>query len=235
VIRAVLALLALAAPTHVEPQSSEAPAGARTTFGFLVEHGCGESPTVQVSIQLPDGSFDAVAVAPAGWTGTVEPSSPPVATFTGGPLAADVAETFSVELVTPNRPGETVLFPTVQTCEAGEVAWIDPAEESEEPAPRIVLTENASPILPTGASTSTTVVEAHEDDDGAPAPTSSSVQLEPSAAGASADDDHDGGGGGGGGGGTIWPILLVGLAIGVGVGLYLRSRSHPRSTPPPPD
>ena len=216
-IRAALALLALAAPGHVEPQISEAPAGARTTFGFLVEHGCDGSPTVQVSIQLPEGAFDAVPIAPAGWTGAVEASTPPVVTFTGGPLAADVEETFSVELVTPNRPGETVLFPTVQTCEAGEIGWIDPAEESEEPAPRIVLTENASPILPTSP-TSTSVVEAHEDDEDDAASTSSSVQLVEEDEGA---DD--------GGGEQLWPTLLVGLAIGIGVGIYLRYRAHARS------
>ena len=64
-IRLLLALVAVALPAHVEPQSSEAPAGARTTFGFLVEHGCDGSPTVQVSIQLPEGLTDPEPVAPA--------------------------------------------------------------------------------------------------------------------------------------------------------------------------
>lgn len=168
-IRAIAVAAALLLPVHVEPQVSEAPAGARTTFGFLVEHGCDDSATVRVSIRLPEGAFDPVPQAPAGWTGVVEPGEPPVVTFTGGPLAADVPATFGVELVTPNRPGETVLFPTVQTCEVGEIGWVDPAEGSEEPAPRIVLTENPNPILPTttapGEATTTTLVEAHDPED----------------------------------------------------------------------
>jgi hypothetical protein len=163
-------------------------------------------------------------VAPAGWTGVIEPTTPPVATFTGGPLAADAPETFAVELVTPNRPGETVLFPTVQTCEAGEIGWIDPADESEEPAPRIVLTENASPILPTTAApTSTTVVEAHEDDDDDDLASTTTVQVADAAAATDEDDGDDGGGE------TIWPTLLVGLAAGIGFGIYLRFRALNRA------
>jgi uncharacterized protein YcnI len=217
VIRTALALLAvLAAPGHVEPQISEAPAGSRTTFGFLVEHGCDDSPTVAVSIQLPDGAFDAVPQPPAGWTGVVEDAQPPVVTFTGGPLAADVEETFAVELVTPNRPGETVLFPTVQTCEAGEIGWIDPAEGAEEPAPRIVLTENAQPILPstTAPGPTTTVV-----DDEEPASTTTASAA---ADGGSDEDDEDDDGGGE----AVLPTLLLGLAIGVGVVVYRRTRNR---------
>jgi uncharacterized protein YcnI len=218
VIRAALAVVAvLAAPTHVEPQISEAPAGSRTTFGFLVEHGCEASPTVQVSIQLPDGAFDVVPVAPAGWTGVLEASTPPVVTFTGGPLAADVEATFAVELVTPNRPGETVLFPTVQTCEVGEIGWIDPAAESEEPAPRVVLTENATPILPT----STTATTAGE-----PGPTTTTASSSnATTATTSGDEDADDAGSGG----SIWPTLLLGLAFGIGVGVYYRSRARNRA------
>ena len=219
-IGAALAIVvALAAPGHVEPQISEAPAGSRTTFGFLVEHGCEGSPTVAMSIQLPEGAFDAVPVTPAGWTGTVEDTAPLVVTFTGGPLDADVEETFAVELVTPNLPGETVLFPTVQTCEEGEIGWIDPAEESEEPAPRIVLTENASPILPTtttapssAAATPTTAV------DDEPATTTA-----PTAGGDVDDersDDDDGGGE------ALLPTLLLGLAIGVGFVVYRQTRNR---------
>jgi uncharacterized protein YcnI len=215
VIRTALVLAALLLPTHVEPQVSEAPAGSRATFGFLVEHGCGGSPTVQVSIQLPDGAFDAVPQAPEGWTGVVEPGAPPVVTFTGGPLPADVPATFAVELVTPNRPGETVLFPTVQTCEAGEIGWVDPAEESEEPAPRIVLTANPDPILPsaTAAPTTTTVVEEHDPTEG---PTTTSVVGEPD--GASEEDDD---------GFPVVPVVAAVAVLAAAAAVSLRSRRSP--------
>lgn len=224
-IRIALAGLAAAAsllvPQHVEPQISEAPAGSRTTFGFLVEHGCETSPTVQVSIQLPEGSFDAVPIPPVGWTGTVEDASPPVVTFTGGPLAADVEETFSVELVTPNRPGETVLFPTVQTCEVGEIGWIDPADESEEPAPRIVLTENADPITSTTAGAPTTTLDettTTADDDASPS--TSAVGTVDAAEGDQDDDDDSSE--------SLLPTLLVGAVIGiVVVAVVARRRNRP--------
>jgi MYXO-CTERM domain-containing protein len=149
VIRSLLVAIALATPAHVEPQVSEAPAASRTTFSFVVEHGCDGSPTVEVAIRIPEGAFDIVPAAPAGWVGTVEPGTQAVVRFTGGPLPADVEGTFGFDLVTPNLPGQTVLFPTVQTCEVGEIAWIDPADVAEEPAPRVRLTENAQPLQPT--------------------------------------------------------------------------------------
>jgi periplasmic copper chaperone A len=209
VIRLLLAIAAVAAPLHVEPQISEAPAASRTTFGFVVEHGCDGSATVQVSIQVPEGAFDVVPAAPAGWTGVVESGTPAVVTFSGGPLAADVAETFAMELVTPNRPGETVFFPTVQTCEVGEIGWIDLAEEAEEPAPRIVLTENANPILPATSTTATSLDTT--------ATTLAATTTPPPGDDDEDDSDDDGG---------VPPLVFVviGLAAGIGLGLFLRAR-----------
>jgi uncharacterized protein YcnI len=212
-IRLVLALAAagsLAAPSHVEPQSSEAQAGARTTFSFVVEHGCDGSPTVGVAIQIPEGAFDVVPVAPEGWTGAVEAATQPVVRFTGGPLPDDVEQAFGFELVTPNRPGETILFPTVQTCEAGEIAWIDPADESEEPAPRVLLTPNDQPILPTTTTS---------------APPTSTTTSAPSTTAPDEGDDGDGADGGDGDGGIpAWLIGAVALVAAGGVALVASRR-----------
>ena len=46
----------------------------------------------------------------------------------------------------PDTPGETILFPVIQTCEGGaSTEWIQPTvegeEEPEHPAPAITLTE----------------------------------------------------------------------------------------------
>jgi uncharacterized protein YcnI len=216
VIRLVLSLVAagaLAAPSHVEPQSSEAQAGARTTFSFLVEHGCDGSPTVGVAIQIPEGAFDVVPVAPEGWTGAVEAAAQPVVRFTGGPLPDDVEQAFGFELVTPNRPGETILFPTVQTCEAGEIAWIDPADESDEPAPRVLLTPNDQPILPTTTS----------------APPASTTTPAPSSTTAPDDGDDDGQDDGGDDGGIpAWLIGAVALVAAGGVALVASRRRADR-------
>lgn len=196
----VALMAAVALPTHVEPQISEAPAGSRTTFSFLVEHGCDGSATTAVSIQVPDGAFDVVPVAPEGWVGVVEATVPPVVTFTGGVLPDDVEGSFGFELVTPNLPGQEVFFPTVQTCEVGEIAWIDTAEDAEEPAPRIRLTENAQPIVPTDTAPVATTAPSLP-------PTTEPDGAE---AGDSTGDDDDG----------AMPTLLIG-AIALGAALVV--------------
>ena len=192
-IRTVAALLALAtpvAPLHVEPQISEAPAGSRTTFSFVVEHGCDGAATVEMAIQIPEGAFDIVPAAPEGWSGSVEEGTQAVVRFTGGPLADDLEEAFGFEMVTPNLPGETIFFPTVQTCEAGEIAWIDTSDGAEEPAPRIVLTANDQPILPTSttAPPATTTSTTSSAGPGSTAPATTAAQDDD---GNSGDDDAD--------------------------------------------
>jgi uncharacterized protein YcnI len=211
-------LVAPLAPSHVEPQVSEAPAGSRTTFSFVVEHGCEGSPTVAVAIQIPEGAFDVVPVEQPGWTSTVEPGTQPVVRFTGGPLADDVPGTFGFELVTPNLPGQTVLFPTVQTCEVGEIAWIDPAEVSEEPAPRVRLTENAQPILPTTTTTA------------APTTTEPPATTAPPATIGTGDD-----GGGEVDGDDGMPTLVIGAAALAAAGGVAALALRRRNGSPPTD
>jgi periplasmic copper chaperone A len=68
---AALLLVPATATAHVQPKVPEAPAGARFTFSFVVEHGCEDSPTTGLSIHLPDGAFDASPVSKPGWTAQV--------------------------------------------------------------------------------------------------------------------------------------------------------------------
>lgn len=191
---AALLLLPAAANAHVKPKVPEAPAGARFTFSFVVEHGCEGSPTTGLSIQLPAGAFDARPATKPGWTAQVA-GEPPVVEFSGGPLPDETKDAFSVELVTPNRPGEEVLFPTIQRCQVGETHWIAPEAEAENPAPRVRLTANASPITappPTTVAPTTT----------APATTEPSTRAREAAGGEGGDD--------GSGGGTT--LVLLGIA-----------------------
>lgn len=207
------ALAALAAPAHVEPQVSEAPAASRFTFSFRVEHGCGASPTTALEIQTPRGSFDVKAVAKEGWNATVQPSDPPVVVFQGGPLAADTADSFALELVTPNEPGTEVVFPTVQTCAEGELAWIEREEGGDHPAPRVKLTENATPLLPTGATAPSTTMATTGP------PTTEGVAV--------ADDE------GSRGGGSVVPVAGAALAVVAGVGgAVVWARRRRRQGPP---
>jgi hypothetical protein len=177
---AALLLVPATGAAHVRPKVPEAPAGARFTFSFVVEHGCEGSPTTGLSIHLPDGAFDASPVSKPGWTAQIT-EEPPVVEFAGGSLPDETKDSFSVELVTPNRPGEEVLFPTVQRCQVGVIHWIAAEAGAENPAPRVRLTPNPSPITtpppttttttpPTPSSTAQTAAGPSEGDDGSGIP-----------------------------------------------------------------
>jgi periplasmic copper chaperone A len=198
-----LLLVPATAAAHVKPKVPEAPAGARFTFSFLVDHGCEGSPTTGLSIQLPEGAFDARPVAKPGWTAQVVEAA---VDFAGGPLPDETKDSFSVELVTPNRPGEDVFFPTVQRCQVGATHWIAPQAEAENAAPRVRLTPNPSPITAPPPTTTTT----------APATPPTTIQ---SAARPSGDS---------GGSGPTAVLLLGAVAIGASGWLLLRRRARSR-------
>jgi Domain of unkown function (DUF1775) len=123
----------------------------------------------------------------AGWTSAVDPESGTV-TWSGGSVPDGTEAAFPVVVQLPTTPGE-VLFKTIQTTEAGELAWIQEEESEAEgasPAPRLTLTAdpNATTTTTVGATTTTvgstetteelpgTTLEAEERDDGdeSPAP-----------------------------------------------------------------
>ena len=54
------------AGAHIHTDPEQAPAGSTTTVGFEVEHGCEGSPTVEVSIEIPQGVNDAQRGAAPG-------------------------------------------------------------------------------------------------------------------------------------------------------------------------
>ena len=147
---AIVLLLGLAAPAsaHIEPTVEEAPAGGELTFALVVPHGCeDDSDTVKLEVQMPDGVEEVTPQFLPGWDATVDDAGPVVVTWEGGPLPHDTFAEFGLSVALPDTPGETVLFPTVQTCESGEeVSWIEETpeggEEPDHPAPAIALTES---------------------------------------------------------------------------------------------
>jgi uncharacterized protein YcnI len=201
----------VALPLHVEPQVSEAPAAARFIFAFEVEHGCEGSPTIEVAIQTPPGSFDVAPVDKPGWTATVDAADPPVVTFTGGRLADDVADTFAVELVTPDAAGTDALFPTVQVCEVGELAWIETEAGGDSPAPRVRLLPNPDPLPP--PSTTTTAPTSTSTTEGLATSTTTATTGTTEAEGT---DEEDGSGSTG-----AW--LVAGAVAAAAVGLAVRA------------
>lgn len=158
---ALLLLAAGPASAHVTANPGKAVAGDYARIDLRVPHGCGESPTTAVSVQIPDTIASVTPQFIPGWT--VETTTGALAepvelhgetvsegireiTWSGGtPIPDGQFFDFGVSVLFPDAAGETLYFPVVQTCESGEAAWIEvPADggdggELESPAPAVRL------------------------------------------------------------------------------------------------
>jgi uncharacterized protein YcnI len=161
---AALLLLAPTAGAHVGTSAKEVPAGGTLALGLTIGHGCEESPTNKVAVQIPEGIVNATPFAKPGWAITVDKETlaepiesahgdpvterTSVITFTANPgnaLPNGIRDTFTINFAAPDAPGEHLYFKTVQSCEVGENAWIQEydgtGEEPESPAPAIEVTD----------------------------------------------------------------------------------------------
>jgi periplasmic copper chaperone A len=159
-----LLTLALAgtAGAHITATPGEAPSDSYATLDFSVGHGCEDSPTTQVRIQVPPSVPSVTpAVHPMWDVATKEGKKDKVElhgeTITRGvsevtytakqPLPADRLDLLTMSVKLPaGKEGESVYFPTIQKCKKGQTRWIqipaegESAEELEDPAPAVVLT-----------------------------------------------------------------------------------------------
>ena len=161
-------VLGVAAPAsaHVTISASTTAAGAFTVLTMSVPHGCDGSATTEIVIQIPE---EINAVTPTRnplWEvdKEVEQLDPPVTDAHGNEITERVAtvtytarsplpdgyrDAFELSVQLPESEGTTLLFPTIQTCEQGESAWIEvpedgqDAEELELPAPSVTITAAA--------------------------------------------------------------------------------------------
>ncbi len=152
--------LSFAAPAgaHVTATPSTAAAGAYTVVTFSVGHGCEGSPTTRLEIQVPES---VLSVTPSrnpfyDVEKTIEQLDEPVADAHGNevtertasivytattPLPDGQRDAFELSFQLPDAEGETLSFPTIQTCQKGETGWVEvPADgqdpdELESPAP----------------------------------------------------------------------------------------------------
>lgn len=175
---ALITIMALAAPAgaHVDIDPGEAVAGSITTVTLTFSHGRDGAPTTRLEVKVPEGARIVEVPEVAGWTSEVDVAAG-VVTWSGGPVPDGEQAALPLVVRMPASVGE-VLFPAVQTTEAGELAWIaeDGGEgEDSSPAPRITLVAapNAAATTTTTAATTTTtgdlpgtVLEAEERDDG---------------------------------------------------------------------
>ena len=159
-IAAILVALgpAFTASAHVSPVEPTSPANGYTTVELQVPHGCEGAATESVAVQLSEQVSSVKAQAIPGWSVTYErqPLTDPielhgqevadyisVVTWTaeGTPLPDDQYMRFGISLKTPDTPGETLRFPTVQSCVGGGTSsWIEDDPDGDHPAPSIELT-----------------------------------------------------------------------------------------------
>lgn len=158
--------LAIAGPAsaHVTITPSETGAGAYTILTVSVPHGCDGSSTTKIAIKTPD---DIIEVTPTrnpfyNVQKVTTKLAKPITAEDGDeitertseviytartPLPDGQRDTFELSLQIPeDAAGQTLVFPTVQTCEKGETAWTEvPAagqaeDDLEHPAPAFEVT-----------------------------------------------------------------------------------------------
>jgi len=134
------------ASAHTDTDLVAVPAGEDATVTFRPQHGCGDSPTIAVSVRAPVSGAQAEDVD--GWTvsSTQDDQGRTVVEWSGGSLPPDQTGTFPIEFVAPDAVGELLTFPAVQTCANGEeLAWISGDPATEFPAPRLLILAPGSP------------------------------------------------------------------------------------------
>jgi uncharacterized protein YcnI len=176
-----LLLFASAAGAHVEVDPGEAVAGSTITLTFSFHHGKDGTATTALEVLVPDGATVVEVPAITGWTSAVDDTTGTI-TWSGGSAPDGTQAEFPVVVQLPDTAG-LVLFKTIQTTEAGELAWIEEEESEAEgafPAPRLTLTPdpNVTTTTTDAASITTndspptterlpgTSLEAEERDDG---------------------------------------------------------------------
>lgn len=156
-----LVLAAAPAAGHVTITPEEGAAGASTVLTVSVGHGCDGSPTTRIAVQMPEQILSVTPTRNPNWEveKVIEQLDDPATDAHGNEVTERVAEVvytaveplpdgirdeFELSLQLPDAAGETLAFPTIQTCEQGETAWTEVAadgsqEELEAPAPTVTI------------------------------------------------------------------------------------------------
>ena len=146
-------LLALGAPlaasAHVNVTPSSTAAGSSTVLTFAFSHGCEESPTTMLTFDIPESIPSVSPTLNPNWTieKIADGDRTAQVVYTAiTPVESGYRDTIELSLRLPeDAAGETLAFPVLQTCAAGETNWNEVAEEGaaepESPAPTIVVTE----------------------------------------------------------------------------------------------
>ena len=241
-LAAAAVLLPVAAYAHADADVVAVAAGEQATINFRPNHGCGESPTTEVAVRVPVAGATGGDVEGWTWTAEEDGAGNTIVEWTGGSLPTDVTGAFPVTFQAPDKVGELMLFPAVQTCENGEDwSWLNGDPESDNPVPRLLILPPGSPeavsidevpqdapgrelltaVVDTTPTTTTTAPQASTSTTSADKTTTTgatSATTTPEAVPAEEDDTS-------GGSSAIALILVGGVAVVMlGGGLYLWRR-----------
>jgi periplasmic copper chaperone A len=222
---AALALtLALAgsAVAHVTVEPTEGPSDGFATLTFSIPHGCEESPSTRLRVQIPRSVPQVTPGVHPSWDlsvrrGPKDRTELHGETITRGiseviwtatePLPPPYLEQFVMSVKLPAGEGETLHFPAIQECEQGQTRWIqipgpgETEEDLDEPAPAVTLVAAEGGHGGSGGG-----------DEDAP-------EAEQASAEAEEDDDDDDGNGL-----AIAALIVGGLGLVAGTGSLIRSR-----------
>jgi periplasmic copper chaperone A len=188
VIATLAAALAVpaAAQAHVTASPPTLPADGYGRIELSVPHGCEDSPTTSLTVQMPPEVQSATPQVVPGWkisTKEGELAKPYESdgeqvtegvrevTWSGGRLDAHQLEVFGLSVRVSGNPGDEVAFKAVQKCVKGDHNWVEipveGEEEPPEPAPMVELVaaeEEEQPDEPVALETAS--APADSDDDG---------------------------------------------------------------------
>lgn len=174
----LLTASAAVASAHVTISPSTGQAGAYAVLTVSVPHGCDGSATTKVAIKIPEGITSVTPTRNPFWKVAVtkEKLAQPVTDAHGNtlterdgtvtytaitPLPDKQRDSFELSLKLPDAAGQTLAFPTVQTCGKGQTGWTEvaaagqDADSLEHPAPTLTLTEGSGDGNGHGSATAT--------------------------------------------------------------------------------
>lgn len=160
-VLAGVSALASHAAAHAAFVDRTATAGASARLAIGLTHGCSGSATEEVRVRIPDGVVGVLPMPKPGWDLEIvtaeldEPYRDHGQTvtegvvelrWTGGSLDDAHYDEFIFRAQIPDKPDETLYFPTVQACADDVLRWIEvPAADGETqpsgdyPAPALYL------------------------------------------------------------------------------------------------
>ncbi|MDT0201636.1 YcnI family protein [Nocardioides sp. AE5] len=163
VLGASLLIGAGSAQAHVTVSASTTAAGSSSLLTFAYGHGCDGSPTTRVAIKIPEQVVSVTPTRSANYTveKVMATLDEPITDAHGNeitervdqvvytattPLPDGQRDELVLSVSLPDAEGETLVFPTIQTCEVGETAWTEVAADGQDshdlaaPAPTVTLT-----------------------------------------------------------------------------------------------